>query len=48
MKKQYIHVIHEWVDEVITDLDKLRARVQKAKNTKEVVSIAYHGDVVEV
>nr|WP_322624023.1 urocanate hydratase [uncultured Flavobacterium sp.] len=37
-----------WVDEVITDLDKLVARVRKAKENKEVVSIAYQGNAVEV
>ncbi len=47
-KAVYTRHSQRWVDEVITDLDKLVARVQKAKNTKEVVSIAYHGNVVEV
>lgn len=37
-----------WVDEVITDLDELCARVRKAKEGKEVVSIAYQGNVVDV
>lgn len=37
-----------WVDEVITDIDVLAARVQKAKEAKEVVSIAYQGNVVDV
>jgi len=37
-----------WVDEVINDLDALVNRVKKAKTNKEVVSIAYHGNVVEV
>lgn len=37
-----------WVDEVISDLDELVARVQKAKENKEVVSIAYDGNVVDV
>ena len=37
-----------WVDEVITDLDKLVARVREAKENKEVVSIAYDGNVVDV
>lgn len=37
-----------WVDEVISDLDELVARVRKAKETNEVVSIAYDGNVVEV
>ncbi|MET3730819.1 urocanate hydratase [Moheibacter stercoris] len=37
-----------WVDEVISDLDELVARVRKAKENNEVVSIAYDGNVVEV
>jgi urocanate hydratase len=37
-----------WVDEVISDLDELCIRVTKAKNDKEVVSIAYDGNIVEV
>ncbi len=37
-----------WVDEVITDLDALTKRVLKAKENKEVVSIAYQGNVVDV
>lgn len=37
-----------WVDEVISDLDELVKRVREAKENKEVVSIAYDGNVVEV
>jgi len=37
-----------WVDEVYEDLDELVARVNKAKSNKEVVSIAYQGNVVDV
>ena len=37
-----------WVDEIIEDLDALVARVKKAKDSKEVVSIAYQGNIVEV
>ncbi|NOQ73208.1 MAG: urocanate hydratase [Crocinitomix sp.] len=37
-----------WVDEVIHDLDKLCTRVRTAKANKEVVSIAYQGNVVDV
>ncbi len=37
-----------WVDEVISDLDELAARVRKAKNDKEIVSIAYDGNIVDV
>ncbi len=37
-----------WVDEVYTDLDKLVERVNLAKSNSEAVSLAYHGNVVEV
>ncbi len=37
-----------WVDEIISDLDELSARVKKAQESKEVVSIAYLGNVVDV
>lgn len=37
-----------WVDEIISDLDELTARVRKAKEGKEIVSIAYLGNVVDV
>ena len=37
-----------WVDEVIEDLDQLVARTKKAVAEKEVVSIAYSGNIVEV
>ena len=37
-----------WVDEVIKDLDELCSRVQSAKDNKEVVSIAYDGNIVDV
>ena len=37
-----------WIDEKITDLDTLVARVIKAKADKETVSLAYLGNVVEV
>jgi urocanate hydratase len=44
------HTRHEqgWVDEIISDLDQLVARVKKAQANKEVVSIAYLGNVVDV
>ncbi|MGC6429232.1 MAG: urocanate hydratase [Flavobacteriales bacterium] len=44
-KQRYIQ---GWVDELIDDLDLLCQRVQKAKKSKEVVSIAYIGNVVDV
>ncbi|MFC2113750.1 urocanate hydratase [Bacteroidota bacterium] len=37
-----------WVDVVISDLDDLCRRVKHAKENKEVVSIAYDGNVVDV
>jgi urocanate hydratase len=37
-----------WVDEVFSDLTALSARVKKAKQNKEVVSIAYQGNIVDV
>lgn len=37
-----------WVDELITDLDLLVARVKMAKSAQEVVSIAYLGNVVDL
>ena len=44
------HKRHEqgWVDEIISDLDELVTRVNKAKADKEVVSIAYDGNIVDV
>lgn len=38
----------KWVDEVIHDLNDLVIRVRKAKVNKEVVSLAYQGNVVDV
>ena len=37
-----------WVDEVIDDLKKLVDRVKSAQKNKEVVSIAYHGNIVDL
>ncbi len=37
-----------WIDEKITDLDALVARVRKAKENEEVVSLAYLGNIVDV
>lgn len=37
-----------WVDEVISNLDELCERVTKAKANKEVVSIAFDGNIVDV
>ena len=45
-----VHTRHSqgWVDEVVTDINALVERVRKAKEGKEVVSIAYQGNVVDV
>ena len=45
MRKRFVQ---GWVDEVINDADALAERVQAARAKKEVVSIAYHGNVVDV
>ena len=37
-----------WVDEIIGNMGELIARVKLAKQNKEVVSIAYQGNIVEV
>lgn len=37
-----------WIDEKITDLDELVARVEKAKENEETVSLAYLGNIVNV
>lgn len=37
-----------WVNEIIKDLDELVKRVRKAQENKEVVSIAYLGNIVDV
>ncbi|MDV7185989.1 urocanate hydratase [Lutibacter sp. TH_r2] len=43
-----IRLSQGWIDEKITDLDELVQRVKKAKNNKEVISIAYLGNIVNV
>ena len=47
-KAIYTRYSQGWVDEVISDLDELCTRVRKAKKNKEIVSIAYKGNVVDV
>jgi urocanate hydratase len=37
-----------WVDEVISDKDKLISRVIEAKKENRVISIAYHGNIVDL
>jgi urocanate hydratase len=45
-----VHTRHSqgWVDEVIDNIEELCTRVQKAKMNNEVVSIAFHGNIVAV
>ncbi len=45
-----VHTRHSqgWVDEVYEDLDKLVARINKAKDGKEAVSLAYQGNIVDL
>lgn len=45
-----VHTRHSqgWVDEVVTDMNSLIARVKKAQENKEIVSIAYQGNAVEI
>ena len=37
-----------WVDEIISDLDELASRVKVAVKNKEIVSIAYDGNIIDV
>jgi len=37
-----------WVDEIFTDMELLVRRVDKARQAREAVSLAYHGNVVEL
>ena len=37
-----------WIDEIIKDIDQLVSRVKKAKLEKEIVSIAYSGNIIKV
>ncbi len=50
VNEKAVHTRHSqgWVDEVISDVKELCKRVRKAKENKETVSIAYHGNVAEV
>jgi len=47
-KATYTRHSQGWVDEVFEDINQLVQRVNKAKKGKEIVSIAYQGNVVEV
>lgn len=50
INQKAIKVRHEqgWVDEVYDDLDKIISRMEEARNKKVAVSIAYHGNVVDL
>ena len=50
VNEKAIHTRHSqgWVDEVFMDLEALVQRVRKAKTDKEIVSIAYLGNVIDV
>ncbi len=50
VNEKAIHTRHSqgWVDEVYDNTDALIARVRKAKDSDEVVSLAYHGNIVDV
>ena len=50
VNKKAINIRHNqgWVDEVTESIDKLIRRVSEARNKNEVVSIAYHGNIVDV
>jgi urocanate hydratase len=37
-----------WIDEVFSDMDKLIKRVQQATSKREVISLAYEGNIVDV
>lgn len=43
-----VRLDQEWIDEKISDLDELVARVKQAKASNEIVSIAYLGNIVDV
>ena len=40
--------LQNWVDEIINDTSELVERVKTAQKNKEIVSIAYHGNIVDV
>jgi urocanate hydratase len=44
------HIRHSqgWIDEVFKNIDALVSRVRKAKKAKEIVSLAYLGNIVDV
>lgn len=50
VNEKAVHTRHSqgWVDEVISDIKALVLRVREAQENQEVVSIAYHGNVVDI
>ncbi|NOY47936.1 MAG: urocanate hydratase [Chlorobi bacterium] len=50
VNEKAVHTRHSqgWVDEVFSNLNELVARVKHAKNNQETISIAYHGNIVDV
>ncbi|MEK7434929.1 MAG: urocanate hydratase [Cyanobacteriota bacterium] len=50
INKKVIETRHSqgWVNEFYSDLDELCKRVKKAKEDKEAISIAYHGNIVDL
>jgi urocanate hydratase len=47
-KAVYTRHSQGWVDEVFSNLNELVDRVKQAKNNQETISIAYHGNIVDV
>jgi urocanate hydratase len=43
-----VRLDQDWIDEKISNLNELVARVEKAKTNKETISIAYLGNIVDV
>jgi len=50
VNEKAVHTRHSqgWIDEVFSDLNELVTRVKTAQSNQETVSIAYHGNIVEV
>ncbi len=50
VNEKAIHTRHSqgWVDEVFSDLNALIPRLETARKNKEAVSLAYHGNVVDL
>ena len=50
VNEKAVRIRHDqgWVDEVIADIDQLLERVNNAQKKKEAVSVAFHGNVVEI